>query len=335
MTHGLYSVGEVAAMINKGDILLLAGDAVLLSTLPKGKWIAGTTSQFIENGKTLLTTREKIFVHNMTGIAVHAKFKVYDASTIKNVYDDAFDDGFSVLITPFHSDVKDEYAINCMNYSNFASRILCGWISVTPKYTGDPNDVSLVFSGETGLSYDNAGVVMHIELPTGKYAEIHTFNPFVPERGDVIIFEENGNQFEKVLINGIKQNFRKYMSVNNIDLSPGNNNVLVGDYAGMMINTVVMPELEGADEKYVIVGNPVFKGIPYRFAKLNSEESYDNIQHIENEIVLSFSCATNFIFPDDFSKYLNRTHGPFVYGEYTYFLLNHTTVYVTVGNSDN
>jgi len=333
MKQGLFSVEEVKAMITRGDVLLLAGDAPLLSALPKGKWIAGCTSLFIDSGKSLVTTREKIFVHNMTDIAARIMLKTYDASTIHSIYDDAFDHGFSVLMIPFHSDVKDEYALNCVNYSKFASRPVCGWISVTPFYTGDQNDVSLVFSGENGLSYDNVGVVMHIELPTDKYAELHTFNPYVPERGDVIIFEESGVQAENVLINGVRQNFRQYMIDRKIDRSPKTNNVLVGNYAGVIINTVILPEFDPTNEKYVTLGNPVFKGIPYGFAKLNSDESYEKMQQIEDEIVFSFSCATNFVFPDDFVKYLTHTNGPFVFGEFVYFLLNNTTVYVTVGNS--
>ena len=334
MIQGLYSVEEISAMIERGDTLLLGGDASLISTLPKGKWIAGTTSQFIVNGKDLVTTREKLFVHNITDIVADLKLEVYDASTIHSIYDDAFENGFSVLITPFFSDVKNEYALNCLNYSNFATRILCGWVAVTPFYTNDPNDVSLAFSGESGLSYDNAGVVMHVNLPPDKYAELHTFNPYVPDRGDVILFEENGHQYENVLINGVKQNFKQYMINRKIDRSTKTNNVLVGDYAGIIINTVILPEFDNSNEKYVTLGNPVFKGIPYRFAKLNSEESYEKMQHIDDEIVFSFSCATNFVFPDDFVKYLTHTNGPFVYGEYAYFLLNTTTVYITVGKSN-
>ena len=345
MIQGLYSVEEISAMIEKGDTLLLGGDTLLLSALPKGKWIGGTTSQFIEN-KKLIMTREKIFVHNITDIVANVKFKTYDASTIHNVYDDAFDNGFSVMITPFYSEVKNEYALNCINYSNFVNRVVCGWISVTPTYTGDERDVSLVYSGETGLSYDNAGVVMHIELPEEKYAEIHSFNPYLPEKGDEIIFEESGHIYENVLINGVRQNFKQYMIDKKIDRSPQNNNLLVGDYSGIsinavvmpeIVNTVILPELENANihVNTVTLGNPVFKDIPYHFATLNSEESYEKMQQIEEDIVFSFSCATNFVFPDDFSRYLTRTNGPFCYGEYAYFLLNTTTVYVAIGNKSN
>ena len=330
--QGLYTAAEVAATIEKGDTLLLAGDHHLLETLPKGKWIGGCTSQFIENGK-ITTTREKIFVHNITDIAQDVRLSVYDTTTIQGIYDDAYENGFSVLMIPFHADIKTEYALNCVNYSKFGTRPVCGWLSVTPFYTNDQNDVSIVFFGESGLSYDNAGVAMHIGLSSEKYVEIQSFNPYVPDHdGDEILFEENGTQAEDVLINGVKQNFKQYMIDKNIDRTPKTNNVLVGTYFGILVNTVIFPELEFSDNTNVTLGNPVFKDVPYKFAKLNSAESYANMEQIDDEIVFSFSCATNFVFPDDFVKYLTHTNGPFVYGEFSYFLLNNTTVYVTVGN---
>jgi len=336
MIQGLFSVDEVTAMIKNGDSLLLAGDAPLLSALPKGKWIAGCTSRFIENGSTLVTTREKIFVHNLTDFTSNVKLVVYDASTIPSIYDDAFENGFSVLIIPFNSDVRNEYLLNCMNYSNFASRPLCGWGSVISIYSEhEQNDESLVFSGESGLSYDNAGVVMHIELPPEKYAEIHTFNPLVPESGDIIVFEENGQQVENVLVNGIRQNFRQYLINQKIDRGASEAyNVLMGDYAGITINSTILPESDIDKEKYVSLGNNVYIGIPYRFAKSNYDKSYHNLKQVEGDIVFSLSCITNYVFPDVFLKYLKYTNGPFVYGEIAYFLLNHSTVYLTVGKTN-
>ena len=337
MIQGLFSVDEVAAMIEKGDSLLLAGDSALLKTLPKGKWIAGLACRFVENGKDLVTTREKIFVHNLTGIAADAKLDIYDTSTIQSIYDDAFENGFSVMILPHKAEVTNEYAINCMNYSNFASRPLCGWVSeVSVFLEPDRDDESIVFSGETGLSYNNSAVVMHFALPPEKYAEIHTFNPFIQGSGDVIVFEENGQQVENVLINGVRQNFRQYLFDKKIDRSSFEvYNVIAGDYAGITINANISMDLDVDQEKYVSLGNPVYKGIPYRFAKLAPDQSYDNLKQIDDKIVFSLSCITNFVVPDVFLKYIKHTNGPFAYGEIAYVLLNHTTVYVTVGNSLN
>ena len=336
MIQGLYSVEEVVAMIDKGNVLLLAGDAALFKTLPKGKWIAGTTSKFIENGKKVVVSREKIFVHDITDIAADVKLDIYDASSIPAVYDDAYDNGFSVLIMPFSSNVKREYAISGMNYSRFASRPVCGWVAVAPIYSDyERNDVSLVFSGKSGLSYDDAGVAMHIKLPNGKYAELHNFNPFAPKDGDVILFEENGEQVENVMVNGVRQNFRQYMIDKQIDRSSKLDSLLVGDYLGIVINVIIMPESEIDEGKYVSIANPAYKDIPYRFAKLKPERKENYMKRVKDNIVFSFACIGNSEYPEMFKDSLINANGPFVYGEIAYILLNHSTVYVTVGDVSN
>jgi hypothetical protein len=335
MNQGLYSVAEVIAMIEKGDLLLLAGDKDLLLQLPRGKWIAGITSLFVEKGETL-STREKIFVHNMTDVAADAKIKVYDVSSISNIFDEAYDNGFSVLILPSLSEVHDEYAYNCSGYSNFACRAVCGWVAATPVYSEyEKNEVSLVFSGESGMSYANSGVVMHIVLPEEKYAEIHAVSAFKPaDDGDVFIFEENGQRIENVLVDGVRQNFRQYLLDKQIDRSNNALIVLVGDHAtGVIMNVGVYEERERDEEKYVTVAAPVFKGSQYRLAKVDYDYTYDSMN--EHEIVFSLSCVGNYVRPDIFANFLMKTNGPFVYGEIAYVLLNYATVYVTVGNFSN
>ena len=338
MIQGLYSVDEVNAMIEKGDILLLAGDAALLSQLHKGNWIAGATSRFIESGKEPMCERNKIFVHNLTDIAGEVKLGVYDASSISGIYDDAFDNGFSVLIMPFFSDVVKEYSINCSEYSNFASRHVCGWIATVSLYSEyEQNDESLVFSGKSGTSYAKEGVVMHIGLPADKYAEIHVFSPFIPEGEDVIIFEENRQQVEDAIINGNKKNFRQYLIEQQIDRTHDSTIIsrkcLAGDYGGFFMNVSIAPERELDLEKYVTLAAPVYKNIPYRLANMDNIAYERMKRQLDGEIVYSFTCVNNYARPDTFSKYLTQMSGQFVYGEIAYYLLNNATVFVTVGKN--
>ena len=340
MIQGLFAVEEVNTMIEKGDTLLLAGDAALLSQLSKGNWIAGTTARFIESGKAPGCSRDQIFVHNLTDIVADVKLEVYDASTIPNIYDDAFENGFSVLMMPFFSDVVKEYTINCTEYSNFANRPVCGWISVVSSYSEyEKNDASLVFFGKNGMSYTNEGVVMHIGLSTEKYAEVHVFSPFKPEDDDVIVFEENGHQIENVFINGVKQNFRDYLISQHIDRSQDvvitSNKCLAGDFGGFLINVSISMESERDQGKYVAMGAPVYKNIPYRFASTKNV-SYENIEdQFDGEIVYSITCVNNYVYADVFQQYLTHVNGPFVYGEIAYFLLNNATIYITVGSVSN
>jgi len=337
MTQGFFTVDQVNAMIKNGDKLLLSGDAALLSQLYKGDWIGGSCSRFVEKGKTLATTREKIFVHNVTNVAANIKISVYEASNVSSIYDDAYDNGFSVLIMPFFSEVWGEYGVNCSNYSNFANRAVCGWVAVTPLYSDyEKNDESLVFSGKSGLSFKNSGVVMHIGLPADKYAEIHVFSPFKPSDDDVIVFEENGQQFEFALVNGVKKSIRQYLIDRKIDRSvdagAGSRKCLAGDYAGFIMNVAIAHESEADEQKYVSFAAPIYKDIQYRIANMDNMSYEEEKKSLNDNVVCSFTCITNSAHPEIYSKNLTQMNGPFTYGEIAYFLLNHATVYVTVGS---
>ena len=62
---GLHSIAEVSSMIAQGRVLLLACDEKLLSQLPAGKWIGGTSVNFVADaGGT--TERDRIFVTDIT-----------------------------------------------------------------------------------------------------------------------------------------------------------------------------------------------------------------------------------------------------------------------------
>ena len=63
MTQTLYTVEEVSAMIHDGKKMLLAGDAGLLSQLPKGDWIGGSTPYFILYPEQMVESHEKLFVN--------------------------------------------------------------------------------------------------------------------------------------------------------------------------------------------------------------------------------------------------------------------------------
>ena len=337
MVHGLYSVAEVDVMIKNGDKLLLAGDAPLLSQLSKGDWIGGSCSRFVGKERTPVNTREKIFVHNVTDVVNNFKIVVYDASNVKNIYDEAFEHGFSVLILPFYSDVWREYSINCSNYFNFANSPVCGWVAVAPPYSEyEQNDESLVFSGESGLSYKNSAVVMHIELSVEKYAEIHVFSPFKADDDDIIVFEENGQQVEYALVNGVRQNFRQYLLNRGIDRSHDagemSRKCLAGNFSGFIMNVSIGMETENDLEKYVSLGAPVYKGVPYRLANMDKVSYAHEKKQLDVEVACAFTCITNFAHSDIFQKHLTQMYGPFTYGEIGYFLLNQGTVYLTVGN---
>ena len=244
------------------------------------------------------------------------------------------------MILPFGKGMDLEYASNCINYPNFGNRVVCGWRAVLTNYSEfERNDESLVFLGTSGERFTDKGVAMHVKLPEGKYAELHVFNPYKPENDDIIVFEEDGQQSQTALINGVKQNLRQYLIENGVNSMVGNTVVsqksLSGDYGGMSINIVILPDMEEdiRIDDVMQLGASVVKDIPFRLSSLNMENNESLKKKMNDDpIVFSFACINNSPYPELFAKYVTQTNGPLVFGEIAYFMMNNGIVYVTMGD---
>ena len=98
------------------------------------------------------------------------------------------------------------------------------------------------------------------------------------------------------------------------------------------MNVAIGAEMADDQDKYVSFGAPVYKGVPYRLANMDNMSYEDEKKQFHGKMVCSFTCITNFAHPEVFQNHLTHMNGPFTYGEVAYFLLNHATVYVTVGS---
>ena len=319
MTQGLFTPEEVSTMIRSGHNLLLAGDAKLLSQLPAGNWIGGTTPFFILYPENRTTSFDKIFVTPLPDFVTKTEIRAYDETTINNIFNDAPENGFTVLIMPYASAVAVEYSINAVNYENFAARPVCGWL------TGVPLEIILTEKSYSAsgigpcLSSDKA-VAMHISLPETKYAEIKIFNPYKQGAGDSIMFGENGLVVKDAVINGEKRNFAEYLRGIGYDmLMP-----LVANYSGVMINDVVC-DISG---NVVPMSAPVFSHVDYRIAVVDDAITEPSL--VSDKIVFSVTCIGNFLQPDICAQYLRKMNGPVVFGEIAYQQIGQTTVYVIV-----
>ena len=319
MVQGLFTLDEVTAMIRDGDNLLLAGDPKLLSQLPAGNWIGGTTPYFILYPENRTTSFDRIFVNRLPKFVTKAEIREYDETNIKNIFNDGPQNGFTVLIMPFASPVAVEYSINATNYENFAARPLCGWL------TGLPLEIIMTEKSNSAsgvgpcISTDKA-FAMHISLPESKYAEIHIYNPFKQGDGDSIWFDYDSIMVTEAIINGEKRNFADYLREIGYDMQMP----LVANYSGSMINNVVCV----VGEKEVPMSAPVFKNMEYKIAVI--DDKITEMSLIGDKIVFSVTCIGNFIQPDICAQYLKKMNGPVVYGEIAYQQIGQTTVYVTV-----
>ena len=321
MTQGLFTISEVSEMILSGKSLLLAGDHRLLSQLPAGKWIGGSTPFFILYPENRTTSFDKIFVTQLPEFVTKTEIREYDETNIQNIFNDAPQNGFTVLIMPYASLVAIEYSKNVTEYENFAAKPVCGWLS------GQPLDIILTEKSYTGSGLGSCissekGVAMHISLPLNKYAEIHIFNPYKQGSGDSIMFEENSLTVRDAIINGEKRNFAEYLRGISYDMQMP----LVANYSGAMINDVIC----AIGESEVPMSAPVFKHVDYRLAIVDDAIAEPLL--VSEQIVFSVTCIGNFLQPDVCAQYLKKMNGPVVFGEIAYQQIGQTTVYVTVDN---
>ncbi len=322
MIQGLYKVPEVIEMIRQGRVLLLAGETSPLSQLPAGNWIAGTTPYFMVYPQQEIISSEHIFVQEMPDVK-NIAIQLYNAQTIKNIYKDAPENGFTLVCMPFGSDVTVEFAMNAPSYEKFACGMVCGWVSgqlleqllTTTSYAAAGNVPEL---------YSDKAVAMHITLPVDKYVELHIYNPFKQGKGDTITFDQSSMAIEHAMINGVKQNFPEYLIKNHIDLRLP----MVANYSGAMMNVNCFEIKDGK----VYVSAPVFEAVQYRFAELdNSPEPF----LVNEQTLFSFGCVANFVHPYLREHCMKNLHGPITYGEIAYQLVNQTIMYATIGNVQN
>lgn len=326
MKQVMYSVNEVSDLINNGKKLIIAADASLLAKLPKGEWIGGSTQYFMsENGG--LTTTDKAMVTFLPDFIVRTKIISYTLNTIQNVYTDAFEKGFSVIIIPASSQMHLSFALNAHHYNDFAIKPLMGWISgIALSEIG--NKSAMVFSNSGMNSFTNEAVVMHVELPSNKFAEIDIINVFYQGSGDTITFLEDSFSVTDALINDEKQNLANYITSKNIDIRLP----LVAKYSGSMINV----SFQSVSDEKVVFYAPVFKGISYKIAKTMDDDfkntSFPAPQISNTELIYACNCILNYLhFYLEGKKTANIT-GPITFGEIAYQLLNQTMVYLKIGD---
>ncbi|MEO0971551.1 MAG: hypothetical protein AAFX85_00540 [Pseudomonadota bacterium] len=322
----LATVQEVAAAIEAGRTLWVAGDEALLSALPKGRWIGGSIPYFMtrDGGSS---SRDRLFVREMSPALIDAvQIRFYDASTIHRVAAEAPDSGLTILLIPANSEAHLRYAREAPDFEDMFLKPVVGWI--TGVHLDDLGTVKpSVFNGILGARADAQAVAMHITLPAGSYAEVGIVNTLRQGDGDEFEFPVTGFSVENCFINGVERNLHDYLKQHDIDTRFP----LVADYSGAMIN-VSFQELHEA-ERSVSLYAPVFAGVKYRIASPLHDYVADfaaAVPQLDDGAVFSCNCILNYLYSELEGKRTGDITGPMTFGEIAYQLLNQTMVYVTV-----
>ena len=322
----LHDFEEIEERILKGQTLLIAADSKLMDKLPAGRWIGGTIPYFMTDIGGICTDK-KIFITDLDAVASKISIKTYDETTIENIYLDIPENGFSFIIMPVGSKCHFKFSMEAFSFKDFAMRPLIGWISGT-HLDESGRDKIKVYNGITHSHLQEGAVVMHVELHSGKSAEIGMLNMFEQGDGDKITFPESGFNAKEVYINGVKNDFGKYILKHKLDLRFP----LVSDVNGTLINTSFRKNL-GVDGE-VRFYSPVFKTVEYRHAKPieNYTEKFTKKLSLGLgvEMIFSCNCILNYIYSglDRYSG--SGLSGPATFGEIAYHIHNQTVVYLRI-----
>ncbi len=318
----LMSIDETKKMIQSGKWLHIAGNEDLLKALPQGNWFGGSTEYFMDKSGGIVSG-EKLFVTEIPYTDV--KVSVYDENNISDITSDAYQNGFSIIILPFDSEVHKFYAKNAADFKDIFLKNIIGWVSGTNLSV--EGQTPIVVNGQTGEVSEDKAVVLHVALPNDKIASIGIINIFSQDKeSPVIEFNEDSFTVKKCLVDGKETVFADYIAKNNIDTKLP----LVGDYSGSGIN-ISIKQIEGDT---INLYAPVFKGIQYRFA--NPVEDYtgefnkqlDALAKVDP--VFSCNCILNFLYGEFEGKPVQAFFGPITFGEVAYQLVNQTLVYLIV-----
>jgi hypothetical protein len=327
MPRHLLEVDEVAALIRRGETLLLAGDEARLRLLPRGTWIAGTIPYFMGDEGGVVDYR-RIFVERLPEGFEHLAIRRYDEGTIARVYADLPARAMAVMIAPGESRVHLSFALNAPRYDRFATAPLFGWIAgVHLSEVG--RTAPRVLDGSTGEALDAEAVVMQVGIPRGKAVDLAILNIFEKGDGPAITFPTTGFTARAALVGGREHSFPEYVRTAGLDTRLP----LVADYHGASIN--VSFQSVDADRGEVRFFAPVFAGVEYRHARpvpdyVDAFASALPTGLGAERIALSCNCVLNYLHSSLEGRRTADIVGPITFGEIAYQLLNQTMVYVTV-----
>jgi hypothetical protein len=333
----------VADMIRSGETLMLSGTEEMLTGLPNGNWVGGTSSYFMNEDGGQKNT-DKIFVMKLPADANLELIKSYDSEHISDISKDSPDNGFTYLLIPFGGKTHLDYAAKAPSFPGQFTKIIIGWIAgVALEDFG--KKTTKIFNGQNGQISETDALAMHCSLPKNKYAIISTINIYKADTKVTVTFPNDGFEATDCFIDGKPTNIVKYINENSVDIRyPIVTNFRFGSTKFKKLDIAEHPEFAEHSSNYVNVSfegikddkalfyAPIFKDVKYYFAKPADylTEFNKNLTAHSDELAFSFSCILNYANSNLEGKITKGMYGPFTFGEIAYQLLNQTLVYLDI-----
>jgi hypothetical protein len=330
----------VADMIRSGETLMLSGSEEMLTGLPQGNWVGGTSVYFMnEDGGQKCV--DKIFVMKLPTEASLEQIKFYDSESLQGISQNTPDNGYTYLLIPFGSKAHSNYAENAPS----STKVTIGWVSgVALEDIG--KKTAKVFNGQTGQMSESDALAMHCSLPNGRYASISIINIYEASKKATIVFPKSGFDVDDCFIDGKPANIVDYINENSIDTTApmvthmrfGSSNLkraidlshpMFEDYGGNYVNI----SFASIKDRHASLYAPIFKDVKYFFARPVEDymaEYQKQLNRVHDGHAFSFSCILNYANSNLEGKVTKGMYGPFTFGEIAYQLLNQTLVYLEI-----
>lgn len=318
MKNLFISSNEAKKLIDSGAIAFISGSEALLKTLPRGRWIGGTTSYFmIEEGG--VCREDKLFC-TIFEEALEARTAILPKDGLAALTARRFAHGFACIVAPAFSPTHQRYAVEGPALPGLYSQPVFGWVagvhldqvgSLTPK----------VFDGATGQIAEDGMAVLWVELPADLDVDLDIVNLFTAGDGDEIIFQNEGFTAGECLINGEPANLARHVSSKGWDTRLP----LVANYAGAMVNVSFQDiDLEAGKVSFFA---PIVPGTSYRLARPVSDFGAAYLEAgagSDAGDMLSCNCILNYRYAGLEGHAAGGFLGPVTFGEFAYILLNQT-----------
>ncbi len=328
--HRLLEIDEVKSMISEGKVLALTGHFDVLNKLPKGNWVGATSPYFYIKGQNAFIDNQRVFVTDFTPHAKDFKISNYTYETISTVAERGFDNGFTFLALPPHSEITSSFSLNSMHYPKIFDNPVFGLVAGSLMEEFQTATNISVYNGQTGDIHIDKGVALHVGIEDHQVARLEIINVFEPNLDVVIDIDEDATVIKDCLINGEKRNLYDYMKENELlsYLTP-----FMSNLGGAMIN--FSPLLFDEENRQVIFAVPLIGKEKVYFGRPlnNYPEAFGKairaIPESREDLIFSCNCVSNYLFGDMENNDLGVS-GMVAFGEIGYRLLNQTFTYVVI-----
>lgn len=328
----LLNFEETVKLIKDGNKLVISAEEVLLDKLPPGNWIGGTIPYFYIKGEKGKMDKESLFVHDFTDIAEDYKILTYNKEGLQEICQNGFNNGFHFIILPALQKIHLSFALNSPDYNDLYLNPLVGLVAGVDLDEFANGRKSKVYNGETGESFDDSAVVLHVELAENQVARLEILNVFDQESSPVIEVQSDSFTISDCLIGGKEGNLYDFIKETGYDTRYP----FTSDYAGALINASIQ-RLDD-DKKEVVFYAPLFKGKKYYPAKHIENyaelfrEKVTSLQVNEDQMIFNCNCILNYLYGNLEENDIGFS-GVATFGEVAYNLLNQTFTYLVIDES--